>query len=122
MRKKILVVEDDFANQRVSCLFLDKLGYAADVAENGQEAIELVTVNAYRLIFMDCQMPIMDGFETAKTIRQLSGPNKDIPIIALTANVTVGTNGECENSGMNDVLNKPVMLESMKQMLTKWIK
>lgn len=121
MSLKILVVEDDFANQRVASLFLKKLGYEVDVAEHGHKAIELVANNEYRLIFMDCQMPVMDGFEATQKIRSLDGPNKNIPIIALTANVICGVNDECLDAGMNDVLNKPIQLDNMKQMLQTWL-
>lgn len=121
MSTKILVVEDDFANQRVASLFLKKLGYEVDIAENGRRAIELADQQQYQLIFMDCQMPIMDGFQASRTIRDTDGPNQEVPIVALTANVVCGINGECEDAGMNDVLNKPVQLNNMKDMLEKWL-
>jgi len=121
MSLKILIVEDDYANQRVASLFLKKLGYEVEVAENGREGLTLATSNAYQLIFMDCQMPIMDGFEATKEIRSNQGPNKDIPIIALTANVVCGVNDECLEVGMNDVLHKPLQLDNMKQMLSNWL-
>ncbi|WP_196140115.1 response regulator [Aliikangiella sp. G2MR2-5] len=119
--EKILVAEDDFANQRVATLFLKKLGYQVDIAENGQTAVSLASENTYALILMDCQMPVMDGFEATRKIRVEQGPNQQVPIIALTANVVCGINGECEKAGMNDILNKPVQLEQMKSMLERWI-
>ena len=121
MSLNILVVEDDFANQRVASLFLKKLGYTVDIAEHGGQAVELVSSNRYDLIFMDCQMPIMDGFEATQKIRSMKGVNQTIPIIALTANVVCGVNGECLDAGMNDVLNKPIQLDNMKQMLQTWL-
>jgi len=121
MSLKILVVEDDFANQRVASLFLKKLGYEVEIAEHGGQAIELISTNTYDLIFMDCQMPVMDGFEATQKIRATDGTNKNIPIIALTANVVCGVNGECIDAGMNDVLNKPIQLDNMKQMLDTWL-
>jgi two-component system, sensor histidine kinase len=121
MTLNILVVEDDFANQRVASLFLKKLGHSVDIAEHGSQALELVSQNAYDLIFMDCQMPIMDGFEATQKIRSTEGANQNIPIIALTANVVCGVNGECIDAGMNDVLNKPIQLDSMKKMLQTWL-
>jgi CheY-like chemotaxis protein len=121
MSLNILVVEDDYANQRVASLFLKKLGYTVDIAEHGGLAVELTCKNTYDLIFMDCQMPIMDGFEATQKIRSTEGANQKIPIIALTANVVCGVNGECIDAGMNDVLNKPIQLENMKQMLQTWL-
>jgi CheY-like chemotaxis protein len=121
MTLKILVVEDDFANQRVTCLFLKKLGYEVDIAEHGGIAIELALATPYLLIFMDCQMPIVDGFEATRKIRSTPGPNQKTPIIALTANVVCGVNSECIEAGMDDVLNKPIQLDSMKHMLVNWL-
>ena len=120
-KPKILVAEDDFANQRVATLFLQKLGYEADIAENGEEALSKAQASPYDLILMDCQMPLMDGFEATREIRNGDGPNRNVPIIALTANVVCGVNGDCIQAGMNDILNKPVQLEEMKSTLNAWI-
>ncbi len=120
-KPKILVAEDDFANQRVATLFLQKLGYEADIAENGEEALSKAQASPYGLILMDCQMPLMDGFEATREIRNGDGPNRNVPIIALTANVVCGVNGDCIQAGMNDILNKPVQLEEMKSTLNAWI-
>ncbi|MET1255233.1 response regulator [Aliikangiella maris] len=122
MSGRILVVEDDFANQRVASLFLKKLGYEVDIAENGSEALALALENHYCLIFMDCHMPVMDGFESARKIRATDGPSRNAPIIALTANVVCGIENDCRDAGMNDILNKPVQLKKMQQMLEHWLK
>jgi CheY-like chemotaxis protein len=121
MTAKILVVEDDFANQRVASLFLKKLGYESDIAENGQQALNMTAQQAYQLIFMDCQMPVMDGFEAARQIRSLPSDNQNVPIIALTANVVNGIVDDCKQAGMNDVLNKPIQLQTIKDMLDSWL-
>jgi len=121
MPKKILVVEDDFANQRVASLFIAKLGHEVEIAENGSIAVDKTASTAYDLILMDCQMPIMDGFEACRTIRELEGPNQKIPIVALTANVVAGIDQECLQAGMDDILNKPVQLDNMQAMLDKWL-
>ncbi len=120
-KKKVLVAEDDFANQQVARLFLKKMGYEAEIAENGQQAIELANANQYALIFMDCQMPLVDGFEATRQIRQQS-KNTQTPIIALTANLLRGTDSDCFDIGMNDILFKPVKMDNMQAMLNKWIK
>ena len=121
MSIKILIVEDDFANQQVALLFLKKLGYDADIAEDGHKALELVESNSYQLILMDCQMPILNGFEATKKIRSTPGINQTTPIIALTANLVEGINQKCFESGMNDVLNKPINMDILGRMVKQWI-
>ena len=120
MNKKILVVEDDFANQQVALLFLKKFGYEVDIAENGAEAIELTASKDYQLILMDCQMPIINGFDAARKIRSSVGANQTTPIIALTANLVDGINKKCIDSGMNDVLNKPIKMDTLLSMVEQW--
>ena len=121
-RARILVVEDDLANQKVAELFLRKLGYQVELASNGQQAIELCKEADYDLVLMDCQMPIMDGFETTRQLRQKCSEKGKIPIVALTANVVSGINQQCRDAGMDDVLNKPIGLDTLKHMLEKWLK
>ena len=121
MTSKILGVEDDFANQQVAVLFLKKFGYDTDVAENGAVAVEMAQKEKYPLIYMDCQMPKMDGFAATKQIRNSEGPNKTTPIIALTANAVVGIHEECLSCGMNDVLNKPINMQSLEDITKQWI-
>ena len=120
MTNKILVVEDDFANQQVAVLFLKKFGYETDVAENGAIAVDMAKKEKYPLIFMDCQMPEVDGFEATKQIRNIEGPNQETPIIALTANAVIGIREECLSCGMNDVLNKPINMQSLEEITKKW--
>lgn len=122
MDTKILIVEDDFANQQVATLFLKKFGYQTQVAENGSVAVSLSEKNRYSLILMDCQMPIMDGFSATKSIRSIQGPNQTTPIIALTANLVSGIRADCEECGMNDILYKPVTMAAMQEMVDKWLK
>lgn len=118
---RVLVVEDDFANQRVASLFLQRLGFETDIAENGEQALAKAQTEAFQLILMDCQMPVMDGFEATRQIRLGNSPNKDVPIIALTANVVSGIDTDCGECGMNDILNKPVKLGNMREVLSRWI-
>jgi len=121
LSEKILVVEDDFANQQVSLLFLQKFGYDVEVAENGANAVELAERNSYQLILMDCQMPILNGFEATKKIRSTPGINQTTPIVALTANLVDGIHQQCIDSGMNDVLNKPIKMDLLGRMVEQWI-
>jgi CheY-like chemotaxis protein len=117
---KILIVEDDFANQQVSSLFLKKFGFEVDIAVNGAVAVEHASKTKYGLILMDCQMPVMDGFEATKLIRSQEGPNQKTSIVALTANLMNGINQTCRDSGMDDVLNKPIKMQKMQEMATHW--
>ncbi|HAP35230.1 MAG TPA: hypothetical protein DCQ28_04550 [Bacteroidetes bacterium] len=117
----LLVVEDNEVNQEVVLKMLNKLGYSADIANNGVEALEKIAGNTYALVLMDCQMPVMDGFEATKNIRLLPAPISTITIIALTANAVKENVVECFEAGMNDYISKPLTLKSLEQILTKWI-
>lgn len=110
---KTLVVEDNKVNQKILLAMLKKLGLQSDVASDGKQAVELCREQYYDLIFMDCQMPVMDGFEATRSIRTLDNFDKTI-IIAVTANATIGDQENCLASGMNDHIAKPVNLETLK--------
>ncbi|WP_077341350.1 response regulator [Pseudocolwellia agarivorans] len=114
--KKILVVEDNKINQKVVILHLTTLGYEYDIANNGQEAVNLFTTNHYDLILMDCMMPIKDGFIATKEIRQYEKLHKSTytTIIALTASVVEEDIQQCFTCGMNDYLPKPFKAEILK--------
>jgi CheY-like chemotaxis protein len=118
--QKILVVEDDFANQQVAMLFLKKFGYETEIAQNGQQAVAFSEIKKYPLILMDCQMPIMDGFTAARSIRSGSSHNRTTPIIALTANLISGINEQCQLSGMDDLLNKPIKMKELQDKIELW--
>ncbi len=120
MEPKILVVEDDFANQQVATLFLKRFGYQTDIAINGQQAIELAAQTKYGLIYMDCQMPTIDGFEASRQLRLNSGPNQSTPIVALTANMVSGIKQRCISAGMDDVICKPINMELLELMSKRW--
>ncbi len=122
-RARLLLVEDNFVNQRVALYMLAKLGYQVDVAKDGREAIELLRRNRYDLVLMDCQMPEMDGFETTRVIRDATSPvlDHDVPIVAMTANAFPEDRTRSIASGMNDFLSKPVDQSTLSAMLDKWI-
>jgi CheY-like chemotaxis protein/nitrogen-specific signal transduction histidine kinase/HPt (histidine-containing phosphotransfer) domain-containing protein len=105
---RVLVVEDNLVNQKVAIKLLEKLGCRIDVAFNGIEALEAVRRTVYAVIFMDCQMPEMDGFEATSEIRMLEEPRGTIPIIAMTANAMEGDRERCLNAGMDDYVAKPI--------------
>jgi PAS domain S-box-containing protein len=124
LHARILVVEDNIINQKVAGGMLKKLGINVDYAANGQEALSLLKTIDYDLIFMDCQMPVMDGYEASRAIR--SGDeaiiNHDIPIVAMTANAMKGDKEKCIASGMNDYIAKPIKPDILRAAIEKWIK
>ena len=115
----ILIVEDNPTNQLVLNGILKKLGHTTSVAENGLRALEILANAEFDLILMDCQMPEMDGFEATRAIR--SGSRlKDIPIIAVTANVMEGDEQRCLDAGMNDYMKKPIKRELLMEKISQW--
>lgn len=122
---RALVVEDNPVNQRVATALLTRLGFQTDSANNGKEALEMVQTNhaGYDVILMDCQMPVMDGYETTRHIREWEQGNGQTgtPIIALTADVLPGTEHSCLDCGMNDYLAKPVRKENLQEVLKRWV-
>src|SRR6185436_19429989 len=113
-RVRVLVAEDNTVNQKVARGELQKLGYSADVAGNGLEVIEALQRQPYDLIFMDCQMPEMDGYEATRRIREMerTGPPQQrapaVHIIAMTANAMKGDREKCLEAGMDDYVTKPI--------------
>lgn len=119
---RILMVEDDLANQYGTMSILKHFGYYVDAANNGQEALDLLEENEYDLILMDCSMPVMNGYEATVVIRDLSSKvrNHTIPIIALTANTLREDRDKCLEVGMNDYLGKPVVIAELLSLIKKW--
>jgi two-component system, sensor histidine kinase and response regulator len=117
----ILLAEDNVVNQKVACRILEKLGYRVDVAGDGQAAFEAWQSGRYHLILMDCQMPVMDGFETTRKIREHEVAGKHTPIIALTAHAMKGADNECRTAGMDDYLSKPIDREQLQVALNRWL-
>jgi len=115
---KILLVEDNETNQELALAFLDKLNTNVDVANHGLEAIEQVHKHAYDAILMDLQMPVMDGFEATKHIRQL---DSNVPIIAMSANVLDDVRNKASTIGINDFVEKPVLINRLAATLSRWI-
>jgi CheY-like chemotaxis protein len=121
-RARVLIVEDNAVNQMVAARLLEKLGCRVDVAANGREAVEMVGLLPYDAIFMDCQMPEMDGFEATQEIRRREGSSVHRPIIAMTANAMQGRE-RCLGAGMDDYVSKPMrkadLTEALKRHLPK---
>lgn len=121
--RKVLAVDDAKLNMIVIQKVLKKFGLEVDTATNGLEALELVKKNAYDAVFMDCQMPEMDGFEATQEIRKFEREHdrRNTPIIALTADAMIGDREKCLGFGMSDYLNKPFKEIEIAQMLDKWV-
>jgi PAS domain S-box-containing protein len=118
---KILLVEDNKLNQELALELLSMNNINADVAENGQQAIDMIHNNHYDGVLMDCQMPVMDGYTATKRLRA-EPKYKDLPILAMTANAMVGDKEKALNSGMNEHIAKPIIPEVMFKTMAKWIK
>jgi two-component system, sensor histidine kinase and response regulator len=130
---RLLLVEDNLINQEVAKAILEEFGYIAEVASDGQEALDLLNNSLakhiditqeqpYTLILMDCQMPVLDGYETTQAIRagKAGQPYAAIPIIAMTANAMQGDREKCIEAGMDDYLSKPIDPDKLNELLLKW--
>jgi len=121
-RLRILLVEDNIMNQKVALRILDvKLGYRADAAANGAEAIDSLSRQHYDMVLMDCQMPEMDGYQATRIIRNPNSPvrNHDIPVIAMTANAMKGDREKCLDAGMDDYVAKPIELHELSDVIER---
>jgi two-component system, sensor histidine kinase and response regulator len=122
--KRILLAEDNPVNREVALGMLEFLGCQVDLAENGQQVVEAVSRHRYDLVFMDCQMPVLDGFAATTAIRRHEasvGTGHHIPIIALTANAMDGDRDKCLEAGMDDYLSKPFSQEGLRAALQRWM-
>ncbi|MBS0184317.1 MAG: response regulator [Nitrospira sp.] len=127
-RPLVLLVEDNPVNQKVAANMIEKLGYRVNVAANGREAVDSLASIPYALVFMDCQMPEMDGFEATRVIRKQEeslrpegGKPSHLPIIAMTANAMQEDRDRCLAVGMDDFLSKPVTSKSLAAVLDRWL-
>jgi two-component system sensor histidine kinase/response regulator len=116
----VLTAEDNEINRTVTRALLAKLGLRTAMAHNGREAVEMATRNAYAAILMDCQMPVLDGFEATRQIRQ-SETGQRVPIIAMTALTMPGDHQNCLDAGMDDYLSKPVGTDELRRAIQRWL-
>jgi PAS domain S-box-containing protein len=118
---RVLVAEDNAVNQKVAVRTLERLGLRPDVAGNGREAVQMCGMLPYSLIFMDCEMPEMDGYEATKEIRKRQGADGRVAIVAMTADAMEGARERCLAAGMDDYIAKPVRPGEMIETLKKWV-
>ena len=117
---RILVAEDNLVNQKVAMLFLKRLGFTADLAIDGLEALAAIDQQDYDLILMDLQMPGMDGFEVTRRIRHQLPKDQQPTIIAMTAHALLGYRQRCLDAGMDEYLSKPIQFEKLQAMLERF--
>lgn len=117
--KRVLLAEDVQLNQKLATTLLTKLGCTVEIASNGQEALEKASTRNYDLIYMDCQMPVMDGYEAAREIRRAE-KDTHVPIVALTANALEGDRNKCLVHGMDDYISKPYAKKDFIRTLMSW--
>ena len=118
---RALVVEDNTTNQKVARLMLENIGCRVDVAANGKEAVEMLELLPYDVLFMDCEMPEMDGYEATAEIRRRHANDRHVPIVAMTAKAIQGDRARCLEAGMDDYISKPVRLEDLEAALARWV-
>jgi CheY-like chemotaxis protein len=116
----VLLAEDNRANQVVAVSMLKKLGLETTVVPDGNQVVAALTESSFDLVLMDCQMPDMDGYEATRQIRRLE-KDKQIPVVALTANVLEGDREKCMAAGMDDFLAKPLKWEELVVVLERWL-
>ncbi|MDB6155741.1 MAG: domain S-box protein, partial [Chthoniobacteraceae bacterium] len=117
---RILVVEDHVVNMKVALHQLQKLGYVADSAENGSDALEAMVKHPYDMVLMDCQMPVMDGYEATRHLRRIEGSRRHTWVVALTAHSLEGDRAKCIAAGMDDYLSKPMRSEDLRLALNRF--
>jgi PAS domain S-box-containing protein len=118
---RLLVVEDNAVNRSVALGLLKKLGLSADTAEDGEKALAALEKQTYDLVLMDCQMPVMDGYEATRRIRATEGAKGKIPVVAMTAHAMSGDREKCLAAGMDDYVAKPISRSALVKALERWL-
>ena len=121
VKVRVLLAEDNLVNQKVALVMLRKFGIEADVVASGIEALDALLGVSYDLVLMDCQMPLMDGYEATRRIRERERGSRRIPVVAMTANAMVGDRERCLDAGMDDHIPKPVRVDTLQRALSRWL-
>ena len=121
-RPRVLVAEDNEVNQIVAEGILKALGYDCDIAADGEESLAAIEHTAYAAVLMDCQMPVMDGYDATRALRRREAEHglPRLPVIAMTASVTEGERERCEAAGMDDFVPKPITPSDLGSALERW--
>jgi two-component system sensor histidine kinase/response regulator len=119
-KRRVLVVEDNAINQRVAVRTLERLGLEAAAVGNGRDALERLRVETFDLVFMDCQMPLMNGYEATRRLRAVEPEGRHVPVIAMTAQSMPGDREKCLDAGMDDYVSKPLRLGEIEQKIAQW--
>jgi signal transduction histidine kinase/DNA-binding response OmpR family regulator len=117
----ILIVEDNPTNQKVIATMLSSIGFSNDMVDNGQQAVDALAAKAYDLVFMDCQMPVLDGYAATQAIREVENGRLHTPIVAMTAHAMVGDKERCIAVGMDDYISKPLDMDQLRALVDKWL-
>jgi CheY-like chemotaxis protein/HPt (histidine-containing phosphotransfer) domain-containing protein len=120
-QSRVLLAEDNVVNQKVTSRIVEKLGFRVDIVASGVEAVAAWSTGHYDLILMDCQMPIMDGYDATREIRKLEREPRHIPIVALTAHAMKGADEQCRLAGMDDYLTKPIDRAVLETVLKRYL-
>ena len=120
--KKILIVEDNEINAELLTIMLNNIGYIADIVENGAVFLEVIKKEHYDLILMDCQMPVLNGYDATQQYRESEEAGIHIPIVAVTANTMAGDKEKCIASGMDDYIGKPIATDVLKKIVNHWLR
>lgn len=120
-RERILMVEDNLVNQTVAVGMLERLGFHPDVVSNGKQALEALEKRAYDLVLMDCQMPVMNGYDATLELRRREPPGIHTVVVAMTAHAMSGDRERCTEAGMDDYLAKPIDLDTLRELLSRWL-
>ena len=118
---RILVIEDNAVNQEVALGMLEKIGFQAEVADNGQIGLDRLEAEFFDLVLMDCQMPVLDGYAATRALREREQGSEHMPVIALTANAMTGDAEKCLDAGMDDYLSKPFEAHALEEKIAFWL-
>ena len=118
---RVLLAEDNTVNKKVALGMLKKLGFAADAVADGEQVLSALSEHAYDLVLMDCQMPVMDGYEATRRLRAAEDGAKRVPVIAMTAYAMSGDRERCIEAGMDDYLAKPISIKTLSAALSAWL-